>query len=117
MRARSNSTSRPSLVMYDVILDPMYDDFHGGGGRGEGMFEADFQTLLTTFRSLGLRSFLPGASFSCLIFTPYCGHCRATLPRKDYLTFRIYRYFPPAASCSVFPERPADERRIRDAHT
>lgn len=27
MRARSNSTSRVSLVMYNVILDPMYDDF------------------------------------------------------------------------------------------
>lgn len=56
--------------------------------------EADFHTLLITFCSPALRSFLLGACFSCLIFTQYCGHCRTTLPGKDYLTFRIYIYSP-----------------------
>lgn len=104
MRAQSNSTSCLSLVMYDVILDPMYDDFHrkkcltSGEAERWSRFPDTVNYILLSWPPL----FSPGACFSCLIFTQYCGHCRSTLPLKDYLTFRIYIYFPPAAFCSVF---------------
>lgn len=118
MRVWSNSTSCVSLVMYNVILDPMYDDFHpekyltSGEAEGWNRFPDTVNYILLSWPPL----FSPGACFSCLIFTQYCGHCRTTLPRKDYLTFWIYIDFPPCSSLQCFTERSGDERRIFDGH-
>lgn len=80
---------------------PMDDDFQREKclTRGEAERWSRFPHTVNYILLSWPPLFSPGACFSCLIFTQYCGHCCTTLPRKriiSHLGF-IYMYFPPCS--------------------
>lgn len=76
--------------MYDVILDPTYDD------------KADFQTLSITFCSLGLRSFLLGPVFHVLFLFSIVGIAAPHCLERLFNISDLYIYPPPLQLPAVF---------------